>query len=103
MPVAPDYMVYGPTEEQMTNPRTMEMPIEDVNNLDEVVHELDIESSDRTPAEAVRELKAKNDRLRKALYEIVHMAFPPVGIGADDALLNAHNRAKREALAALEE
>lgn len=103
MPVPPDYMVYGPTEEEMTQPRTMEMPIEDVNNLDDVVRELGIESSSKTPAEAVRELNAHNERLRKALYELVHMSFPPVGIGADDDLLNAHNRAMREALAILED
>ena len=46
---------------------TMEMTIEDVNNLDEVVHELGIEDSDTTPAEAVRELKAEIERLRAAL------------------------------------
>lgn len=103
MAVPPDYMIYGPTEEEVTQLRTMEMPIEDVNNLDEVVHELGIESSHKTPAEAVRELKSTNAKLRMVLYELLHMSFPPVGIGADDAILDAHNRAKRDALAILEE
>ena len=37
----------------------MLMPISDVNDLDAVVHELGIEDSDTTPAEAVRALRAQ--------------------------------------------
>lgn len=40
------------------------MPSEDVNNLDEVVHELGIEDSHETPAEAVRKLKTEIGGLR---------------------------------------
>jgi len=45
------------------------MPLDDINNLDAVVHELGIEDSFETPAEAVRKLKAERDRLRAALRE----------------------------------
>lgn len=47
-----------------------EMPIEDVNNLDAIVHELGIEDSVTTPAEVVRKLKAENERLRNALERL---------------------------------
>lgn len=60
----------------MSDRATVQMPIEDANNLDAVVHELGIEDSFTTPAEAVRELKdrriaaleTENARLRKDAY-----------------------------------
>lgn len=42
-----------------TGRRMVEMPLSDANDLDAVVHELCIEDSDVTPAEAVRALKSK--------------------------------------------
>jgi hypothetical protein len=41
-------------------------PLSDIRDLDDVVRELDIESSHTTPAEAVRELKEEIERLRAA-------------------------------------
>lgn len=49
---------------QNTGKRMVLMPLSDANNLDAVVHELEIEDSDTTPAEAVKELKAEIERLR---------------------------------------
>lgn len=46
------------------------MPLSDANDLDAVVHELGIEDSDTTPAEAVRELKAEIERLRASEAEL---------------------------------
>lgn len=46
---------------------TREMLLSDVNNLDAVVHELGIEDSHETPAEAVCNLKAEIIRLHFAL------------------------------------
>lgn len=40
------------------------MPLSDIQDLDEVVHELGIEDSHTTPAEAVRELKREIEELR---------------------------------------
>jgi DNA repair exonuclease SbcCD ATPase subunit len=47
----------------------MEMPISDVNDLDEVVRELEIEDNDMSPAEAVREMKAEIASLRAELAQ----------------------------------
>ena len=49
------------------------MPTEDVNNLDDVVHELGIEDSFTTPAEAVRKLKAEIERLQGANADMLEM------------------------------
>ena len=45
-----------------------EMTAEDINDLDEVVAELELQASSKTPAEAVREMKAEIERLRKTQY-----------------------------------
>ena len=47
------------------------MPRSDVNNLDEVVHELGIEDSETTPAEAVRELKAEIERRDETIRDLL--------------------------------
>jgi len=39
----------------------------DINDLDDAVHELGIEDSHTTPAEAIRELKAEIENLHEAL------------------------------------
>lgn len=54
------------------------MPLEDINNLDAVVHELGIEDSFTTPADAVRGLKQKIEQMRAALVEIETMPFSMV-------------------------
>lgn len=53
-----------------------EMPIEDINNLDEVVRELGIGESFTTPAEAVRKLKAENERLIEELQDAQSRGIP---------------------------
>ena len=52
-----------------SQPCEVSMPVSDANDLDEVVRELGIEASDTTPAEAVRELRAENEALRKEMDE----------------------------------
>ena len=47
-----------------------EMSADDINDLDEVVAELDLQASSKTPAEAVRELKVEIVRLRNALASV---------------------------------
>lgn len=49
------------------------MPLSDINNLDEVVHELGIEDSFTTPAEAVRKLK---QQLEEALAQLAAAKTP---------------------------
>lgn len=59
----------------MPNPETtIEIPISDANDLDAVVHALSIEDSDTTPEEAVRELKAEIERLRRIELHAGHLA-----------------------------
>lgn len=53
------------------------MPLSDINDLDEVCAELGIQDSHVTPAEAVRELKAEIEALRR---------FPPIQAGAREAV-----------------
>jgi hypothetical protein len=50
----------------------MDMPLDDVNALDEVVHELGIEDSHVTPAEAVRSLKNDLEAVRRVLAALLN-------------------------------
>jgi hypothetical protein len=68
---------------------TTEMTIEDARNLDDVVHELGIEDSFTTPAEAVRKLKSRIERLQAALEESVKLQSHYAG------LLNMYDDGKR--------
>ena len=50
------------------------MPLSDIDDLDEVVHELGIQDSHVTPAEAVRELNQEIERLRRNMKELADAA-----------------------------
>jgi hypothetical protein len=79
-------------------PPSIEIPLSDVNELDAVVHELGIEDSDTTPAEAVRALKEELEeatlargRLRLWLEFIHHNCTSPEAREyAGEALNGAH-------------
>jgi hypothetical protein len=58
---------------------TIEMPLSDVNDLDEVVHALGIEDRHITPAEAVRSLQTQLETLRGRLAEIQAYGCPVCG------------------------
>lgn len=76
-------------------PVMIPMPQSDVDDLDAVVHALGIEDSNTTPAEAVAELHAEIERLRKIevrALEWMRFADTEIAIRRADPYLSDTNR-----------
>lgn len=90
--------LFAATDDIADIPPTIEMPLSDANDLDAVVHELGIEDTAITPAEAVRALKAELEeatlargRLRLWLEFIYHNCTSPEAREyAGEALIGNH-------------